>query len=152
MKSMALAAAIGLAATALAAGLVASGSSAVTAFEWSLYERWLRAPAPPRPAPVILVRDAASESRFGSGAWDRAVLASLVTSVSRAGAAVIGLDAPLGQPSAPGRGGASSDALLSQAIALAGNVVLPIALEPAEAPAVSSRGESAWSETRKMWR
>ncbi|PYN86767.1 MAG: hypothetical protein DMD87_17315 [Candidatus Rokuibacteriota bacterium] len=141
MKSMALAAAIGLAATALAAGLVASGSSAVTAFEWSLYERWLRAPAPPRPAPVILVRDAASESRFGSGAWDRAVLASLVTSVSRAGAAVIGLDAPLGQPSAPGRGGASSDALLSQAIALAGNVVLPIALEPAEAPAVSSRGD-----------
>ena len=141
MKTVALAAAIGLAATALAAGLVASGSSAVTAFEWSLYERWLRAPAPPGPAPVILVRDAASESRFGSGTWDRAVLASLLSSVSRAGAAVIGLDAPLGQPSAPGRGGASSDALLSQAIALAGNVVLPIARAPAETPAGSSRGD-----------
>src|SRR5262245_66688159 len=113
MKTVALAAAIGLAAMALAAGLAASGSAVVTAFEWSLYERWLRTPASSGPPPVIVVRDAESESRFGSGAWDRAVLASLVTSMSRAGAAVIGLDAPLGQPSAPGRGGASTDPLLS---------------------------------------
>jgi DNA-binding NtrC family response regulator/CHASE2 domain-containing sensor protein len=131
MKTGALAAAIGLAATAVAAGVTASGSAAVTAFEWSLYERWLRAPRPVAAAPVVIVRDATSESRLGTAEWDRAVLASLVTSLSRAGAAVIGLDAPLGQPSAPGRGGASSDALLSQAIALAENVVLPIALEPA---------------------
>ena len=137
MKTVAMAAAIGLAAIALAAGLAASGSAVVTAFEWSLYERWLRTPASSGPPPVIVVRDAESESRFGSGAWDRAVLAGLVTSMSRAGAAVIGLDAPLGQPSAPGRGGASSDALLSQAIALAENVVLPIALEPADTPAGS---------------
>src|SRR5262249_58196243 len=108
------------------------GRGAVTAFEWSLYERWLRQPASRGSAPVIIVRDAASESRFGSGPWDRAVLASLVTTMSRAGAAVVGLDAPLGQPSAPGRGGASSDALLSQAITGAENVVLPIALEPAD--------------------
>src|SRR5262245_66182296 len=138
MKPVALAAAIGLAATALAAGLAASGSATVTAFEWSLYERWLRQPASPGPAPVVIVRDAASEFRFGSGPWDRAVLASLVTTMSRAGAAVIGLDAPLGQPSAPGRGGASSDALLSQAIAFAEHVVLPIALEPADPPAGSA--------------
>ena len=138
MKTVALAAAIGLAATALAAAVAASGGAAIMAFEWSLYERWLRAPELRGPAPVIVVRDAASESRFGSGAWDRAVLASLVTSMSRAGAAVIGLDAPLGQPSAPGRGGASSDALLSQAITGAENVVLPIALEPADAPAGSA--------------
>jgi len=138
MKTVALAAAIGLAATALAAAVAASGGAAITVFEWSLYERWLRAPELRGPAPVIVVRDAASESRFGSGAWDRAVLASLVTSMSRAGAAVIGLDAPLGQPSAPGRGGASSDALLSQAITGAENVVLPIALEPADAPAGSA--------------
>jgi DNA-binding NtrC family response regulator/CHASE2 domain-containing sensor protein len=139
MKTVALAAAIGLAATALAAAVAASGSAAVTAFEWSLYERWLRTAEPKGAAPVVVVRDSVSESRFGSGAWDRAVLASLVTSMSRAGAAVIGLDAPLGQPSAPGRGGASSDALLSQAIALADNVVLPIALEPADDPAGFSR-------------
>ena len=145
MKTVALAAAIGLAATALAAGLAASGSGAVTAFEWSLYERWLRTPVPNDPAPVIVVRDAPSESRFGSGTWDRAVLASLVTSMSRAGAAVIGLDAPLGQPSAPGRGGASSDALLSQAIALADNVVLPIVLEPAD-------GAAAWPRHGSQYR
>ncbi len=132
MKTVALTAALGLAATALAAGVAASGSGAATAFEWSVYDRWLRAHQPVSPAPVVVVRDPASEARLGSGAWDRAVLAGLVTSLSRAGAAVIGLDAPLGQPSAPGRGGASSDALLSQAIALAENVVLPIALEPTD--------------------
>ena len=143
MKTVALAAVIGLAATAVAAAVAASGSAAVTAFEWSAYERWLHAPEPTGAAPVIVVRDAASESRFGSGAWDRAVLASLVTSLSRAGAAVIGLDAPLGQPSAPGRGGASSDALLSQAIALAENVVLPIALEPADTPAPPAAGDGS---------
>ncbi len=141
MRTVALAAAIGLAATAVAAGIAASGSATVTAFEWSLYERWLRAPELRGAAPVIVVRDSASESRFGSSSWDRAVLASLVTSLSRAGAAVVGLDVPLGQPSAPGRGGASSDALLSQAIALAENVVLPIALEPVDAPAGVSRGD-----------
>jgi DNA-binding NtrC family response regulator/CHASE2 domain-containing sensor protein len=132
MKTVALTAALGLAATALAAGVAASGSGAATAFEWSVYGRWLRAHQPVSPVPVVVVRDPASEARLGSGAWDRAVLAGLVTSLSRAGAAVIGLDAPLGQPSAPGRGGASSDALLSQAIALAENVVLPIALEPTD--------------------
>jgi len=132
MKTVALTAALGLAATVLAAGVAASGSGAVTAVEWSVYDRWLRAHQPVSPAPVVVVRDPASEARLGSGAWDRAVLAGLVTGLSRAGAAVIGLDAPLGQPSAPGRGGASSDALLSQAIALAENVVLPIALEPTD--------------------
>jgi len=65
MKTVALAAAIGLAATALAAAVAASGGAAITVFEWSLYERWLRAPELRGPAPVIVVRDAASESRFG---------------------------------------------------------------------------------------
>jgi transcriptional regulator with AAA-type ATPase domain/CHASE2 domain-containing sensor protein len=139
MRTVALAAAIGLAASALSAGVSVSGSAAVAAFEWSLYDRWLRAPELRGPAPVIVVRDSASESRLGSGAWDRAVLASLVTSLSRAGAAVIGLDAPLGQTSAPGRGGAASDAMLSQAIASAENVVLPITLELADTPAGFSR-------------
>ena len=132
MKTVALAAVLGLAAAAVAAGVAASASGAVAAFEWSVYDRWLRARQPLSPAPVLVVRDPASEARLGSGAWDRAVLAGFVASLSRAGAAVIGLDAPLGQPSAPGRGGPSSDALLSQAIALAENVVLPISLEPTD--------------------
>jgi transcriptional regulator with GAF, ATPase, and Fis domain len=45
--------------------------------------------------------------------------------LSRAGAAAIGVDVSVGQPGAPGRGGAASDVLLAQAMAAAGNVVLP---------------------------
>jgi DNA-binding NtrC family response regulator len=130
MRIVALAAVIGLVATALAAGGALSDGAAVTAFEWSFYE-WLPARQPSGQPPIVVVRDAASESRFGPGVWDRAVLARLVTSLSQAGAAVIGLEASLEQPSAPGRGGAASDVLLSQAIAHAENVVLAITLEPA---------------------
>src|SRR5882724_5006143 len=145
MRTVALAAVIGLAATLVAVGVLALGGPGVTALEWSAYDRWLRTrePAPVSPAPVIVVRDPASEARFGTGAWDRAVLARLITSLSRAGAAVVGVDVPLGQPSAPGRGGASSDALLSQAIALAENVVLPITLELIDGRAPAGPGDGA---------
>ena len=133
MRTVALAAVIGLAATAVAAGVAASGRRGghrvrVVRVRSSGFPR-----VQPSGRPVVVIRDAASESRFGAGHWDRAVLARLVTSLSRAGATVIGLEASLEQPSPPGRGGASSDALVSQAIALAENVVLPIALEPADA-------------------
>ena len=120
------------------------------ALDWELYDRWIRprAPVSVSPALVVVVRDAASEARLGRGAWDRAVLARLVTGLSRAGAAAIGLDAALGQPSAPGRGGAASDALLSQATALAGAVVYPLALEldGAHTPAGAPRppGHRSW--------
>ena len=127
---------IGLVASLVASGIVAGGGADVTALEWSLYDRGLRAraAAPVSPAVLVVARDAASETRFGAGPWDRAVLARLITSLTRAGAAAIGVDVPLGPPSAPGRGGASSDALLSQATALAGNVVYPIALELSSVP------------------
>src|SRR3989441_1713727 len=131
MKTVALAAAIGLAATLVALGVLALGGARLTALDWSVCDRWLRAreSTPANSALVVVVRDPASESRFGTGAWDRVVLARLITGLSRAGAAVIGVDAPLGQPSGPAPGGATSDALLSQAIALADSVVFPIALE-----------------------
>ena len=134
MKTVALAAVIGLAATLVAIGVLALGGAGASALEWSIYDGWLRAraSAPVRSALVIVVRDPASEARFGTGPWDRAVLARVITSLSRAGASVVGVDAPLGQPSAPGHGGASSDAMLSQAITLAENVVFPIALELAD--------------------
>jgi DNA-binding NtrC family response regulator/CHASE2 domain-containing sensor protein len=82
-----------------------------------VYDRWLRSRGPVTDTPhlVIVVRDPASEARFGSGAWDRAVVARLVAALGRGGAAVVGLDVPLGTPSAPGHGGAASDALLAQA-------------------------------------
>jgi DNA-binding NtrC family response regulator/CHASE2 domain-containing sensor protein len=81
------------------------------------------------------VRDPASEARFGAGSWDRAVLARLITHLAGSGAAAIGFDVSLGQLSAPARGGASSDALLSQATALADAVVYPLSLELAGARA-----------------
>ncbi len=127
-----MAAVIGLAATAVAGVAAGWGSAAVAEFDWSLYGL-IPARSLEGQRLVVVAPDTASEARFGPGGWDRAVLARLVTGLSQAGAAVIGLDAPLEQPSAPGRGGASSDALLSQAIALSENVVLPIALMPADA-------------------
>ena len=138
---------IALAASLLALGVVTLGGAGVTALEWFAYDRWLRtrAGAPVSAALVVVVRDPASEARFGAGSWDRAVLARLVTSLSRAGAAAIGVDVPLGPPSAPGRGGASSDALLSQATALADNLVYPIALELSSGPAdQSAPAHASW--------
>jgi DNA-binding NtrC family response regulator/CHASE2 domain-containing sensor protein len=93
--------------------------------------------APVSPALLLVARDAGSEARLGAGAWDRAVLARAVTAVARAGASAIGLDTAPGQPSAPGRGGAASDAFLAQATAGAKNVVFPLPsadTSPAVAP------------------
>jgi len=97
-------------ATLVAAAISLFGGAGITALDWSVYDRWLRGrvDVADTPSLVIVARDPASEARFGAGAWDRAGL-------GRGGAAVVGLDVPLGTPSAPGRGGASSDALLVQA-------------------------------------
>ena len=136
MKTVALAALMGAAAALVATGVLILGGAGVTALEWSAYDAWLRwrAPLPVSSDLVIVVRDPASEARFGGGAWDRALFAGLITNLARSGAAVVGVDAPLGQPSFADRRGAASDALLSQAILLAGNVVFPIALDPAAGP------------------
>jgi len=135
-----IAAAMGFLATLAALGVLALGGPSITTLEWSVHDRCVRGrgPLPASPALIVVVRDPASAARLGAGAWDRAVLARLVTSLARAGAAAIGLDVALGQPSAPGRGGAGSDALLSQATALAGDVVFPIALELARDQAGSA--------------
>src|SRR5262245_21638239 len=116
MKTLASAGVIGLVAALAAVGIWLGVGPAVAGLEWSVYDR-LRRPAAASPELVVVARDPASEDRFGQGPWDRAVLARLITSLSRAGAAVIGVDVQIGRPGAPGRGGASSDALLSQATA-----------------------------------
>ena len=118
------AAILGLAATVLVAAAVIAGGPAVVALEWTIQDRWARPAVPASPALVLLTRDAAGETRFGAGAWDRAVLARVISALSRAGATAIGVDLALGGSSAPGRGGAASDALLSQATREAGNVVV----------------------------
>jgi transcriptional regulator with GAF, ATPase, and Fis domain/CHASE2 domain-containing sensor protein len=131
MRTVALAAVMGASAALVAAGVLALGGAGFTSLETSAYDRWLRARSarPASPALLVVVRDAASELDLGKGSWDRVVHAALITRLSRAGAAVVAVDTPLGQPSAPGRGGASSDALVSQALGVAGNVVFPITLE-----------------------
>jgi DNA-binding NtrC family response regulator len=85
----------------------------------------MRGTAAVSPNLVVVIRDPGSEARFGSGEWNRAVLARVVTNVARAGAAAIGLDVAVDEPSPPGRGGAASDALLSEAVAQAGAVIRP---------------------------
>jgi DNA-binding NtrC family response regulator/CHASE2 domain-containing sensor protein len=144
MKTAALAALMGAAAALVATGVLILAGPGVTALEWSGYDRWLRwrAPLPVSSDLLVVTRDPSSEAHLGTGVWDRALVAELIMSLARSGAAVIGVDAALGQPSAPGRGGASSDALLSQTLALVGNVVFPIALDPVSGPSSSGRADA----------
>src|SRR5262245_42536236 len=137
-----LAVAIGLVAT-LVVGIVGWAShGSVTAIDAATRDAWVPALAPVSPAVAVIARDAPSEARFGGGTWDRAIVARLVASVAQAGAAAIGVDIVPTRPGVPGRGGAASDALLAQAIAGAGNVVLmaepgvPVSPPGARAPAV----------------
>jgi DNA-binding NtrC family response regulator/CHASE2 domain-containing sensor protein len=131
---------IAVAAVVAAVALVGAGGRSVGAIEWAIRDALWPGAAPVGPSVVIVARDAASETRFGTGTWDRAVLARTVTGLARAGAATIGLDVSLGQPGAPGRGGPASDALLAHAMAAAGNVVLAVpGAGPVPATAPSGR-------------
>ena len=74
--------AMGLLATALAFGLWPLASTTFTALDWTAYDFWLtdRAPIPVSPSLLIITRDPASEGEFGTGPWDRAIFARLLTS------------------------------------------------------------------------
>jgi DNA-binding NtrC family response regulator/CHASE2 domain-containing sensor protein len=125
-RPLVVAAGIALGATLIAMLLVTLGGPGVTTLELAAHDALAPGLAPVSPALVLVARDVASEARFGTGPWDRAVLARVVTSLARAGAVAIGLDTPLGQPSAPGRGGPASDVLLAHASTAAGNVVIAL--------------------------
>src|SRR5882724_1337383 len=140
MRRALVAASIALVATLAALALTTLGGPGVVTLEWTARDLLTPPLAPVSPTLVIVARDAASEARLGSAVWDRAVLARVVTGLARGGATAIGLDTPLGQPSAPGRGGAASDVLLAHATAAAGNVVFPVSTaEPVSALAPPSR-------------
>ena len=123
MRRWLVALALALVATVVAAAVVAFGGAGVAVLGGTLRDRWALALAPVSSNFSVVMRDAAAEARLGAGTWDRAVVARVVGALSLGGATAIGLDAPLGQPSPPGRGGAASDALLREAIAQAGDVV-----------------------------
>src|SRR4030095_8560363 len=100
MRTVALAAVMGAAAALVAAAVLTLGGAGATALERAAYDRWLRGrnPPPVSSALLVVVRDSASETELGAGSWDRAVHAALITGLARAGAAVVGVDTPLGQP------------------------------------------------------
>ena len=118
---------IGLVATLLALALTTVAPVTFTALDWTIYDTWLRHRASIEVSPSLLLvtRDRASESKFGSGQWDRAILARVINEVHEAGAGVIGLDHRLRYVSPAQLGGAASDALLLEATKTAGPVVYP---------------------------
>ncbi len=96
-----------------------------SALDWALYDAWLSHRAPIRVSPklAIVLRDQASDDRFGIGPVDRAVLAQLITAIHEAGAEVIGLDYRFDDASPTQRGGVAADALLLDAVTSSGPVV-----------------------------
>ena len=118
--------AMGLLATVLAFGLSAAASPTFTALDWTAYDFWVtdRAPIPVSPSLLIVTRDPASEEEFGTGPWDRAIFARLLTSAHESGALAIGLDYRLDHASPAQLGGAASDALLLEAMSTAGPIVV----------------------------
>ncbi len=118
--------AIGLLATLLAFSLWAASSTTFTALDWTVYDFWLtdRAPIPVSQSLLIITRDPTSEEEFGTGPWDRAILARLLTSAHESGALAIGLDHRLDHASPAQLGGAASDALLLEALSTAGPIVV----------------------------
>jgi transcriptional regulator with PAS, ATPase and Fis domain len=117
--------AMGLLATVLAFGLSTVASTTFTALDWTAYDFWLtdRTPIPISQSLLIVTRDPVSEKDFGSGPWDRAILARLLTSAHESGALAIGLDHRLDHASPAQLGGAASDALLLEAISSADLIV-----------------------------
>lgn len=127
--------AIGLVATLLALTLTALAPTTLTVLDWSVYDTWLRhrGPIPVSPSLLLVTRDQASETKFGTGQWDRAILARVIIEAREAGAIAIGLDHRLGHASPAQLGGAASDALLLEATKAAGPVIYPFDSELAQA-------------------
>lgn len=81
----------------------------------------------PVPSDVVLVTiDEQSLSTIGRWPWSRRMHAQLINRLHADGALVIGIDVMFSEPQ---RDDPDADALLAQAIARAGNVVLPVVIE-----------------------
>lgn len=134
--------AMGLVATVLAFGLSAAASTTFTALDWTAYDFWLtdRAPIPVSPSLLIVTRDPASEKEFGTGTWDGAIFARLLTSAHESGALTIGLDHRLDHASPAQHGGAPSDALLLEAMSTAAPIVVVESPDAALAPDTTTVG------------
>lgn len=118
---------IGLLAVGVAGLFLAVAPATFTALDWTVYDTWFnrRDPIAASSSLTIIARDPASEQVFGSGQWDRAILAQLIATAHEGGAAAIGIDHRLDQASPAHLGGAASDALLAEAVVSAVPVVFP---------------------------
>ena len=123
--------AIGLLATLCALLLQTLAPATFTALEWAPYDIWLRHRTPVQASPslTIIRHDPTGDDRFGPGPLDRTVLATLITAAHDGGAPAIGLDHRLDYASPAQLGGATSDALLLEAIETSGPVVFVQGLE-----------------------
>lgn len=123
--------AMGVGATLLSLNFWAIAPTTFTALDWTAYDTWLRhrTPVPVSSSLILVTRDQASETKFGTGQWDRAGLARVITAAHESGAVAIGLDHRIAQPSQAQLGGAASDALLLGAARTAGHVVYPFESE-----------------------
>ncbi|MCC6139391.1 MAG: sigma 54-interacting transcriptional regulator [Nitrospira sp.] len=138
---------IGLLAALLAGAPWLAAPATFTALDWTAYDTWLRqrAPIAVSPSLTIVVRDPASDERFGAGSLDRAVLAQLIAAAHDAGAAAIGIDHRMGHASPPQLGGAASDALLLEAAKTAGRIVTVFEDDAPPAPDAIMEGHLALS-------
>jgi len=123
--------AIGLLAMLCALLLQIIAPATFTALEWAPYDIWLRHRTPIQASSslTVILRDQASDDRAGTGPLDRSLLATLITAVHDAGATAIGLDHRLDHASPAQLGGATSDALLLEAVESAAPVVFVQGLE-----------------------
>ena len=139
--------AIGVLATLLARLLWLTAPATVTALDWTVYDTWLRhrAPITVSSALTIVARDPVSEAQFGTGPWDRAVLAQLITTAHETGAAAIGIDHRLNHASPAHLGGAASDALFLEATKTAGHIVTVFDEEARQASDTIIQGHLALS-------
>ncbi len=142
--------AMGVGATLLSLNLWAIAPATLTALDWTAYDTWLRhrTPVPVSSALILITRDQASETKFGTGQWDRAVLARCITAAHESGAMAIGLDHRIARPSQAQLGGAASDALLLEATRTAGHVVYPFESESPLASDATTLGHLLVSQSQ----
>lgn len=107
--------------------LVALYSGVLSRFDNLLYDygQRLHRQAPPRDV-VIVAIDEQSLAQLGRWPWPRSLHARLVSRLHREGARAVALDMIFTEPD---RTGGTDDTVLAQAIARAGNVILPVMLE-----------------------
>lgn len=107
--------------------LLVSYSGSLGRVDNVLYDLGQKLGTRPAPADLIIVAiDEQSLSQLGRWPWSRRLHAALIDNLKQDGARVIGLDLIISEPQASDP---YADRMLSESIAKAGNVVLPVLIE-----------------------